>query len=77
MANTAFAVADMADNYRKMLRTVLATHPGPLPRRIEEWWVAEQKIMAEEAAAIETRKAQRRAELEATILSLQKELATL
>lgn len=71
------AIAEQVNDYRKLLRAALESHPGPLPKRLADWWTAEQLVMQQERDAKLARIAQRRAALEAKIAELQAELAGL
>lgn len=74
---SAEALSDQVDRLRKLLREAVESHPGPLPNKVNAWWLAEQDRLAEEAAAAAARAERRRTELAAKIAALQAELDAL
>lgn len=71
------SVTEDFEALRKLLRSVARTYPGDMPANLQAWWDIEQPIIAAEKAAADARKAERAAAIEAKIVELQAQLATL
>jgi hypothetical protein len=74
---TVAALQTQTDEYRSLLRLALSSHPGPLPKRLGDWWTAEQIIIQQEAAEIAAKREAKRQNLAARIATLQAELDAL
>jgi hypothetical protein len=74
---TVAALQTQTDEYRTLLRLALASHPGPLPPRLRNWWEDEQVIIQKEADERALRLEQRRQNLSSRIATLQAELDAL
>ena len=77
MESAMSTVQEDADLLRKLLRKACNKWGGSMPQDIQDWWVAEQDVMAIENATKTAEKAAKVADLQARIADLNAKLATL
>jgi hypothetical protein len=72
----ALSIQEENEQLRALLRENAPTHPTPT-KALAAWWSDEQKMIEDEEAREDAKRAERRATLESRIKALQTELADL